>query len=244
MHKSFLTNFISKYNFSGIEQVLWNFKDNTISVPFMVDDSSMIGEVKYFNFPIDTLNNEQIGIYRTKELLKLLSVLEDDIKDMSLKMVNDKAISIAFSDQVTKINYALSDPAIIPKAKRAKNPPSEDEYELSIKIDDEFRTKFQKAISALPDEDEVILKKIDEKYYLIIGEKDVNTDVIKLQVELSKHNSDIDAVNFSGPVFANVLSANKGFDTEFSICSQGLGRIQFKNDEYEAVYYFAIKENE
>ena len=147
MHKSQLNGFISRYTINKIDSVSWNIASNKLKTRFISDDKSMIGEVTLLDFKSD-VDNSELGIYKTAALSKMLGVLEDDI-NLSLNKIGDKLVSLKLNDHKTKMNFALSDLAIIPHVPPLKYIP--DNFEVVLKIDSDFADTFLKAKSALPE---------------------------------------------------------------------------------------------
>jgi hypothetical protein len=80
MHKSAITEFISKYTINKIDDVIWEISSNKIKTRFISVDKSMIGDATMLNFKESAeLEGTKLGIYQTGKLLKMLAALEDDI---------------------------------------------------------------------------------------------------------------------------------------------------------------------
>ncbi len=63
MNKQSLLRFIQKYSLGGlIESVAWNAEGNKLSVRFISDDKTLLGEVEFNAF---TSNPFNVGIYTT-----------------------------------------------------------------------------------------------------------------------------------------------------------------------------------
>jgi hypothetical protein len=72
---------------------------------------------------------------------------------------------------------------------------------------------------------------------VVIGYSNINTNRVTLPVETESYE-DIDNVSFNAELFKNVLIANKECETAtLEISSEGLARINFKVDNYNATYY-------
>ena len=77
MDKSKLVKFINKYYLSGnVNSVQINSDGNGLSTRFVSGDKSLLGEVKLKNYSITEID---FGVYQTDSLLKMLSVLDNDI---------------------------------------------------------------------------------------------------------------------------------------------------------------------
>lgn len=241
MHKSQLTGFISKYAISKIDSVAWEITQNELKTKFISDDKSMIGEVILSDFKSGDMDGSKLGIYTTAQLLKLLSVLEDDIS-LSLNKLGDKIVSIKLNDHSTKINYALADLAIIPTVPVMKYVPKE--FELVLKLDSEFINTYLRAKASLPD---VVTFRVvsdgSDVVKIILGQTDVNTNTITLNVDTTQSQK-IEDMYFNADIFADILSANKDCESELEISSEGIGRIKFNTKEYKSLYYLVAKKSQ
>ena len=112
INKQRLVRFINKYYLNGtVDSVVFNSNASTqqIGTRFVSGGKDLLGEVK-----MDDWNYEEadIGVYDTEQLLRLLSVLDENI-EFSINKAGDKAISIRLSDAYSSVNYMLSDTSII-----------------------------------------------------------------------------------------------------------------------------------
>lgn len=239
MHKSLLTGFISKYAINKIDSVAWEIASKKLRTRFISDDKSMVGEVILSDFKYDgDMEGSKLGIYMTTQLIKLLAVLEDDI-NLSLNKLGDKLVSLKLNDHTTKINYALSDLAIIPHVPVMKYIPKS--FELVLKIDSDTANTYLRAKSALP---EVVTFCVvsdgTESAKIILGQTDVNTNTVTLNVATTSTEK-LDKMYFNADIFADILSANKDSEAELEISSEGIGRIKFNTKEYNSLYYLVAK---
>ena len=81
----------------------------------------------------------EFGVYNTEQLVKLLSVLDDDVT-MTVSKAGEKAVSIQMSDSVSKVNYMLTDTSVINRPPVPESLPQN--FELKININPQFITKF------------------------------------------------------------------------------------------------------
>ena len=95
MDKSKLVKFINKYYLGGnVNSVAINSDGNGLSTRFVSGDKSLLGEVKLKNYSI---TEADFGVYQTDALLKMLSVLDNDIS-IGLVKADEKAISLDAKD--------------------------------------------------------------------------------------------------------------------------------------------------
>ena len=231
MNKYVLTRFISKYNLNGnVSSVVLNSKDDTLSTRFITGDKSLLGELKLDNWTFEDAN---LGVYDTEQLSKLLDVLSDDI-EIKLKSFDTKAVALEVSDGYAKVNYMLSDLSVINQPPELKQLP---EFQVKIKVDTKFITKFIAGKGALPDTDTFTVVTDDDTVKVVIGYSAINTNRVTLPVETETFE-DIKRVSFNANLFKEVLSANKECESAtLEVSQEGLSRINFKVDEYDVIYY-------
>ena len=140
MTKKELLSFISKYSLGGnVESVVWNLKDKSISTNFVSSDKTLKGTVTMNKSNITTVLPE-IGIYTTSQLVRMLSILNDDI-DVS---VSDTSMYV--TDKVTDFSFVLADIDVIPKSPKLKMTP---QFTATIKITDDFINEEMKTYNSL-----------------------------------------------------------------------------------------------
>ena len=231
MNKYVLTRFISKYNLNGnVSSVVLNSKDDTLTTRFITGDKSLLGELKLDKWTFEDAN---LGVYDTEQLSKLLDVLSDDIK-IKLKSFDTKAVALEVSDDYAKVNYMLSDLSVINQPPELKQLP---EFQVKIKVNTKFITKFIAGKGALPDTDTFTVITDDDNVKIVIGYSAINTNRVTLPVETETFEK-IDKVSFNANLFKEVLSANKECESALlEVSEQGLSRISFNVDDYSVVYY-------
>ena len=231
MNKNNLVRFINKYNLNGnVNSVVLNSKDNTLSTRFITGDKSLLGELTLSKWKFE---DADLGIYDTLQFSKLLDVLSDDIT-MKLNSSGDKAISLVVSDTDAKVNYMLSDLSVINQPPALKQLP---EFQVKIKVNTKFITKFISGKGALPETDTFTVITDDDNVKIVIGYSAINTNRVTLPVETETFE-DINKVSFNANLFKEVLSANKECESAtLEVSQEGLSRINYKVDEYDVTYY-------
>ena len=231
MNKHSLNRFIEKYHLNGnCSSVVINSKDKKLSTRFITGDKNLLGELSMTGWNFEEV---ELGVYNTEQLTKLLSVLSDDIT-MNLTKVKDKVVSLKISDSTSNINYMLSDLSVINTPPNLKQIP---EFEVKIKVDKSFMSKFIAGKAALPDADNFTVIAKDGNVKIVIGYAEINTNRVILPVETDTY-ADIDNVSFNADLFKDVLVANKECESAtLEVSSKGLSRINFKVDEYDVTYY-------
>ena len=238
MNKVSITRFIEKYYLSGnCSSVVLKSDGNKLSTRFITGDKNLLGELSMDNFSFDSV---EMGVYNTEQLVKLLSVLNDKIS-IDLMKAGEKAVSLKVSDSKSDVNYMLSDLSVINQAPNMKSVP---DFELKIKVDKSFMSKFISGVSALPDAGNFTVLSSDDECKIVIGYADMNTNRVTIPVE-TEQLSKIENVAFSSNLLKDVLTANKECESAtLEISSKGLARIQFKVDDYDALYYLVAETND
>ena len=212
MNKQKLVRFINKYYLNGtVNSVVLNSNSSSqeLSTRFISGDKTLLGDLTMDKWNFE---DSDIGVYNTEQLLKLLTVMDDDVS-VSLTKSGEKAISLKLTDMSSAVNYMLSDTSVINEPPQMKTIP---EFELSIDVTPQFITKFISGKSALSEADNF---------------------TVTIPVTTPKV-SDIENVSFNANLFKEVLSANKECETAtLEISSQGLAKINFKVDDFTSTYW-------
>ena len=236
MDKSKLVKFINKYYLGGnVNSVAINSDGNGLSTRFVSGDKSLLGEVKLNNYSI---TQADFGVYQTDALLKMLSVLDNDVS-VDLVKAEEKAISLDAKDSGAKVRYMLSDLSVINTPPQLKQIP---EFELLLNVDKTFISKFISGKGALPDVESFTIVSGD-KPEVVIGYSSIATNRIAVPVENQTDNT-IDNISFNANLFKDVLEANKECEAAvLEVSSEGLARITFNVNDYESTYYLVAVQN-
>ena len=237
MNKHSLNRFIDKYYLGGnCSSVVINSKGDKLSTRFITGDKNLLGELHMTGWSFDEAD---LGVYNTEQLVKLLSVLSENIS-MNLTKAGDKAVSLKISDTKSDVNYMLSDLSVISSPPNLKSIP---DFEVKIKVDKSFMSKFVAGKGALTDTDNFTVITDDEGVKVVIGYAEINTNRVTLPVETESYDV-IDNVSFNANLFRDVLVANKECESAtLEVSSGGLARINFKIDEYDATYYLVAEQD-
>jgi len=231
MDKYKLTRFIDKYHLGGnVNAVVINSKGDKLSTRFITGDKALLGELEMNSW---SFQDVELGVYDTEQLSRLLGVLDDDVS-LNLTQSGDKAIALEISDQYSKVNFMLSDKSVINQPPILKGIPK---FQVEIKVDSSFIQRFIGGKSALPDTDTFTVIADDGGVKLVIGYSSINTNRVTIPVETSA-SSNIENVSFNANLFKDVLVANKECESAtLYVSEQGLSKINFKVDQYDATYY-------
>jgi len=231
MDKKLLDGFIKKYHLNGrVNSVQWDTTGTSVSTLFNSDERDLVGLVtlKDFKFPL-----AKIGVYDTKALAGGLSVLESDVS-LELRQVDNIPFMIKLNDGNTDVSFLLSDLSIIsvPKFKTSNLP----DWDIKIKIDKNFTSKFIKSISAINDNKFTVVGS-NNHTKIIIGYSDIQTNRVAITVDTEVYN-DVSPISFSAQSLREILTVNADApDATLCISSTGLAFIEFDNAEYNCKYY-------
>ena len=231
MKKNDLLNFIGRYHLAGATtSVKWDAKDGTLQTEFITDDQNVIGHINASNLD---LGNNELGVYATPQLVKMLSAVSDDL-NVNVNAVDSTAVSIDVKDKDVDMTFMLADLSVIRQVPDLKNTP---DWNASINITDSFRNRFIKAKNALPESENFGISCKDNAVELIINYSTINTNRIKFEVE-SEGSSNMSVVCFSSTLFKEILQANKDAESgKLEISSAGLARVSFTSKTYSSTYY-------
>ena len=231
MNKNKVSRFIDKYYLSGnVASVVLTSKGDTLNTRFITGDKSLLGELSMNSWNFEDV---ELGVYNTEQLIKLLDVLSDDV-EMKLTKAGDKAISLEVNDGTASVNYMLSDLSVINQPPKLKKIP---EFHVKVKVDSKFIQKFISGKSALADTDSFTVITNGDGVKIVIGYSSINTNRVTIPVETDTYE-EINKVSFNANLFRDVLSANKECESAvLEVSEDGLARINFKVDNYNATYY-------
>ena len=129
MNKHSLNRFIDKYYLGGnCSSVVIKSDGDNLTTRFITGDKNLLGELKMSDWKFD---KAELGVYNTEQLVKLLSVMSDNIS-MNLTKAGDKVVSLKISDSTSDVNYMLSDLSVISSPPNLKSIP---DFEVKIKVD-------------------------------------------------------------------------------------------------------------
>jgi len=231
MDKYKLTRFIDKYHLGGnVNAVVINSKGDTLSTRFITGGKDLLGELEMNSWQF---KDAELGVYDTEQLSRLLGVLDDDVT-LNLTQSGDKAIALEISDSYSKVNFMLSDKSVINQPPPLKELPN---FQLKIKVDTNFITRFIGGKSALPDTDTFTVITNNDGVKLVIGYSSINTNRVTIPVETETYE-EIENVSFNANLFKDVLVANKECESAvLQVSEKGFSKINFKVDQYDATYY-------
>ena len=233
MDKQKFVKFIDKYNLGGtINAVILGSKDNVLHTRFTTGDKSLLGILSMKNWDFE---DGEFGVYNTDQLLKLLSVLDNDIT-MVVAKAGDKAHSLRLSDSVSSVNFMLSDTTVINKPPNPQKLP--ETFGLKVDVTTQFIEKFIDGKKALPETDTFTVITDNNNVKVVIGySATMNTNRVIIPVNVNDYQS-MNMISFQAGYFKEILTANKECESAtLEVSEDGIARINFKIDDYNATYY-------
>lgn len=233
MKKMVLERLITKYFLGGAaESVLWKSDGKSVEVACISDDKNVLAKV---STPDITLAEGEYGIFDTTQLNSLLGVLDDDV-NFTLKTSKNVPVAFTLSDVSTKVDFVLSDAAVIPPAPGLKQLPP---FDLEIPLDKKFMDTFIRAKGALPDVETFTVLCNKSTPQIVLGYSDMNTNRVTIQIEDKDNYAPLQPINFSARFMKEILVANREAKTgTMKISPKGLAHITFElGKEFKVDYY-------
>ena len=233
IEKDKLSRFIQKYHLGGeVNSVKWSCHGDKLTTSLVTANKSLLGNLEMKKFPMDKID---LGIYKTKELKGMLSVLGSDV-DVDIKQVDNKAYYLTVKNGSTSLDYVLSDLSVIPDPPALKKLP---DFDTTLKLDTDFIDTFVKAKSALSDVDTFTLVNKNDGLDVIIGyASSTHTNRVTIDSKLDGTNGLTKDISFNANLFKEVLLANKECTSGlFEISNEGLGKLTFNVDDFSVTYF-------
>lgn len=243
INKLTLQSIISKYYLNGtVEAVKWTIKDDKLTIRFMSPNKDMLGETTFDGFKM--VNNE-IAIYNTSQLNKLLSITSGDVM-LNISKNGGVSTHLTIADNQFNAIYALADPLLIGKVAKAEEP---SEYTATSTIETEQIAALIKAKSALPDAITVNISTEtningDQVLKFTIGEKSTYSNLI--QYDIATQSNGTFEIPFNADIFKEILVANKDQESgTIEISKDGLMKLSFESeDKTLKSTYFMVRNQE
>lgn len=234
MEKKLLVQVIESFYLNGLSsQVKFKVKDNQVHIKFATDNKDCIGEVKA---PI-TLEDCEIGIFNTGQLLKLLNITNEYI-ELKLEKQGNHFLKLHISDNQFDLSYNLSDLGLIQEPGVVPNLPPHD---LEFDINFDFTQKYVKAHNALdkPPRFEIGVTKDFQNENVVsfmIGEKSTYSNKVNF-TENGNIINEIKPVAFNAANFREIVSVSKSAKGKAYLFKDGLLRIKLEEDDVETEYF-------
>lgn len=234
MDKKVFIQTIDNFYLNGLtSQVKLKVQDKQVYIKFSTDNKDCIGTI---TAPIE-LEDCEIGIYNTGQLLKLLGITNDHI-ELSLDKQGNHFLRLNIRDNQFDLVYNLSDLGLIQDPSVISNLPPHD---LEFDINPDLCQKLIKSHNALdkPPRLEIGIGKDfqgQDSINFIIGEKSSYSNKANFS-ESGKITNQIKPLPFSAVNLREILSVNKNAKGKAYIFKDGLMKIQLEEDKIKSEYY-------
>ena len=231
MNKQNLLRFIQKYSLGGlIESVAWNAEGTKLSVRFISDDKTLLGEVEYNAYTSTQMN---VGIYTTSLLKNMIGVLDNDLT-LKVDKAGDKSVSLKLSSDETETSYQLADLGVIPPVPDLKTLP---DFGISIDMASNMIDKFIKAKGALSDVDTFTIFTEGGDLKMAIGYSSISTNRVTFTAQ-KDYAETVKPISFSAKYLKEILTANKeATSAKLKVSTDGLSNVEFQIDDFVCKYY-------
>jgi len=231
MNKNNLLKFIQKYSLGGlIESVAWNAEGTKLSVRFISDDKTLLGEVEYNAYTSTQMN---VGIYTTSLLKNMIGVLDNDLT-LKVDKAGEKSVSLKLSSDETETSYQLADLGVIPPVPDLKTLP---DFGISIDMASNMIDKFIKAKGALSDVDTFTIFTEGGDLKMAIGYSSISTNRVTFTAQ-KDYAETIKPISFSAKYLKEILTANKeATSAKLKVSTDGLSNVEFQIDDFVCKYY-------
>ena len=231
MNKNNLLKFIQKYSLGGlIESVAWNAEGNKLSVRFISDDKTLLGEVEYNAYTSTPMN---VGIYTTSLLKNMIGVLDNDLT-LKVDKAGDKSVSLKLASDETETSYQLADLGVIPPVPDLKQLP---DFNVNIDMASTMIDKFIKAKGALSDVDTFTIFTEGGDLKMAIGYSSISTNRVTFTVQ-KDYTETVKPISFSAKYLKEILTANKeATSAKLKVSTDGLSNVEFQIDDFVCKYY-------
>jgi len=145
MDKLHLVSILDKYYLNGtVEKVKIQVKDKKVEIKFVALNKDLVGTINADDFDLDDV---EMGIYDTTQLLKLINITNHHLI-LEAKKEHNIPTKLLIADNEFNLEYVLADTTMIANVPTVNEP----EYPIEASIDLEFITKFIKAKKAIDSE--------------------------------------------------------------------------------------------
>jgi hypothetical protein len=234
MDKDQLLNIINKYYLNGlVERVCWTIKDGILSIKFKSQNKNMAG---FLNTPL-LLEDNELGVFNTSQLYKLINITEGDIK-LSLESRGKIVSKINIKDSKFNLTYSLADTSLIETIKSVNEPPSP---AATADVNQEHINMFLKSKKALSDESELCtleLTSLDgiKVAKVTLGEGNDYSNKISFNIPCDFILGN-EPMQFNSNILKEILAANKNAKNTLHIFEEGMLKLESEENNINTIYY-------
>jgi hypothetical protein len=242
--KNLITKFIEKYYLNGlINGAQLTSEKGDLHTVFRNSDGNVRGEIKLEKI---NLPDGIIGVYYTSNLLKMMSILHDEVtvEYKGARSEDKSVIALEFRDKKgRKATHATSMLELIDYD--GKKGVVKD-YDVKIKLDNETIQDLLKAFSAINtsmDSQTMTILKKDDKLYAVFGYSGSNVDQIEIELNADVDDDYDEIISFPGNAVKEILSVNGKSFQEASMNISVKGLMQFKFEELGLTAEYWLRKN-
>jgi hypothetical protein len=240
MDKIHLLSLLDKYYLNGItEKVKIEIKNEKVNINFIVPNKDLVGTIVGDEFKLE---DAEIGIYNTSQLLKLINITNNHLI-LNLKKENKIPTRLLIADNEFNLDYILADTMMISPVPSINEP----EYDIEASIDLEFINKFIKAKKAIDSEIFLVDANYDEVgskvIRFILGGSENYTNKVTFTLPATYEGIHTQQLQFNINYLREILDTNKDLTSgKLRICTEGLMRIDFTSEKSTSSYILVAKE--
>lgn len=213
-----------------VQSVVWLVSKGQVQIKFISTVNSTAGFLT-FSAPID---DSEFGIYDTSALLKLMSIMKDDV-NVTLLKEHDVYMKMVVTDDVYDGSFSLADIKSIEEAPSIEEPKV---YEVSFPLDKEFKEQYLKAYKALGSINRFTLQTTKTDVKITLGNKESYANKISFSKECPDFLPLKKPKSFSGDAIAEIFKCNNDiFYGLLEVSEEGLMKVTIKDDNYTVNYY-------
>jgi len=213
-----------------VQSVVWLVSKGQVQIKFISTVNSTAGFITF----IAPLEDSEFGIYDTSALLKLVSIMKEDVQITLLKE-HDVYMKMVVSDEIYQGSFSLAD------IKSIEESPTIDEpkvYEVSFPLDKEFKEQYLKAYRALGSINRFTVNTTKTDVKITLGNKESYANKISFAKECPDFLPLKSPKSFSGDAIAEIFRCNNDiFYGLLEISQEGLMKVSIKDDNYTVTYY-------
>ena len=234
-----LENILKKYYLGGIvDSVKLTPTKNGTKISFISPASNLVGIIETSKLNLNTKN--EIGIFSTKKLLKMLSIFKDEVE------VSYNGEKLNLKDSKFDVNFSLCQIDLISQFPKSIGLP--EQFNQVITFEKDFINDFTTASKAIDsDVFKLSMDKIGNIIFIMGDVRNKYSDKISLKVQPDPSytiGTRFDDMTFQLNEVEEILSANKdSTESQISISGEGMIKLYFKNEDYEVNYYLVANQN-
>lgn len=227
-----LESIITKYYLNGLtDAVKIGVKSKVLTIDFKSVDPSLVGKI---STDID-LEDLEIGIYNTKQLLNLLKVLNGEV-EYKVEKTGKVATKLKLFDSRFNVEYILADMFLIPKSPKITEPT----WNYTFDINDVFIDTFIKANKAI-DKDEIGVEINDKNIKFIFGGFQNFSNKLEIYSEYQTLNkATLSKMEFKTSNLKEIFVNNKDMKTGKFYMSDSIIKLEFENEYNIKSTYFLV----